>query len=118
MKLTIPGRPVPAVRMTQRSKYKSKQAQRYLDYKQTIGWTAKSSGCNEPQAGKMQVNAKFFIRLQGREMDIDNLAKSLLDGLNGIAWYDDMQVSRLILEKEYVGTKQEEHAEVEIHEIS
>lgn len=34
-----------------------------------------------------------------RGHDVDNVAKALLDALNGIVWYDDSQVHRLIVEK-------------------
>lgn len=33
--------------------------------------------------------------------DVDNVAKSVLDSLNGIAWADDTQVGRLVVEKSY-----------------
>lgn len=33
--------------------------------------------------------------------DVDNLAKSVLDALTGIAWDDDRQVRRLVIEKSY-----------------
>jgi Holliday junction resolvase RusA-like endonuclease len=33
--------------------------------------------------------------------DGDNLAKAALDGLKGIAWADDSQVCRLLVEKRY-----------------
>jgi Holliday junction resolvase RusA-like endonuclease len=33
--------------------------------------------------------------------DLDNCAKGVLDSLNGVAWHDDSQVSRLVLEKSY-----------------
>ena len=33
------------------------------------------------------------------EVDVDNLAKTVLDSLNGIAFDDDSQVSSLIVEK-------------------
>ena len=35
--------------------------------------------------------------------DSDNLAKAILDGLNGIAYHDDSQVYSLQIEKWYVG---------------
>jgi Holliday junction resolvase RusA-like endonuclease len=33
--------------------------------------------------------------------DLDNCAKSVLDALNGVAWEDDSQVTRLVVEKSY-----------------
>ena len=33
--------------------------------------------------------------------DLDNLTKSVLDALNGIAWYDDAQIVDLQVNKEY-----------------
>lgn len=43
--------------------------------------------------------------LQGLEHpgkpDLDNVAKAVLDGLNGIVYRDDKQVTRLVVEKRY-----------------
>ncbi len=33
--------------------------------------------------------------------DLDNAAKACLDALNGVAWEDDAQVARLVVEKSY-----------------
>ena len=33
--------------------------------------------------------------------DLDNCAKAVLDALNGVAWEDDAQVRRLVVEKSY-----------------
>lgn len=33
--------------------------------------------------------------------DLDNTAKAILDALNGVAWDDDAQVQRLVVEKSY-----------------
>lgn len=38
--------------------------------------------------------------------DVDNLAKGVLDGLNGIAYRDDRQVTRLIADKIVGGAKE------------
>lgn len=37
----------------------------------------------------------------GKKPDIDNIAKSIMDGLNGVAYEDDKQVVRLEIEKHY-----------------
>jgi Holliday junction resolvase RusA-like endonuclease len=34
--------------------------------------------------------------------DLDNLAKAVLDSLNGLAWVDDSQIYRLLVEKVWV----------------
>jgi Holliday junction resolvase RusA-like endonuclease len=36
-----------------------------------------------------------------RSRDIDNVAKSILDGLNGVAWQDDSAVRRLVVDRYY-----------------
>lgn len=33
--------------------------------------------------------------------DLDNCGKAVLDSLNGVAWVDDSQVQRLVIEKSY-----------------
>lgn len=33
--------------------------------------------------------------------DLDNTTKAVLDSLNGVAWEDDSQVQRLVVEKSY-----------------
>ena len=40
-----------------------------------------------------------FYRSTKRRVDIDNLAKMVLDGLNGIAWVDDAQVWHMTITK-------------------
>lgn len=39
--------------------------------------------------------------LPDKKPDIDNVAKAILDALNGIAWVDDKQVVRLVAYKRY-----------------
>jgi len=46
--------------------------------------------------------------------DVDNLSKSILDGLNGIAFEDDSQVVDLHVHKRKVKT--DERVEIEIRE--
>ena len=48
--------------------------------------------------------------------DLDNLAKGVLDALNGLAWADDRQVSLLMLRKSYVARDEEPGMLVEISE--
>lgn len=45
--------------------------------------------------------------------DLDNYAKSILDGMNGIAWKDDSYIVELIQRKEYA---EEDGATIYVHE--
>lgn len=110
-KLTVPGRPVPAVRMTQRSKYKSEQAMRYLDYKNTVGWVALAAGVKVIK-GPVKLTTIFYFANK-KLPDLDNLIKAISDGLNGLAWEDDRQVVRIEAERRQ---DKEERAEIEISE--
>lgn len=114
IRIVVPGRPVPAVRMTQRSKYKNKQALRYLDYKERIGWDAKACGVREPVTGDVHVHAVAYIVPKTPDIDVDNLAKAYLDGLNQIAWVDDCQVTKLTVEKRWVFEESKQHSLIEI----
>ena len=38
--------------------------------------------------------------------DVDNLAKAVLDGLNGVAWHDDKQIIQLRARKRYADAAQ------------
>jgi crossover junction endodeoxyribonuclease RusA len=116
IRIIVPGRPVPAVRMTQRSKWMNKQAGRYLAYKNNVGWAAKRAKV-ERLDGPVEVIAVAYLYGK-REPDADNLAKAFLDGLNGIAWVDDRQVRKLTIEKKAAQTKDEERAEIIIKEAA
>lgn len=48
--------------------------------------------------GPLLLWCTFFMPTLGR-VDVDNLAKSIKDGLNGVTWDDDSQVFMLIAEK-------------------
>lgn len=115
IRIVVPGRPVPAVRMTQRSKYMSKQAQRYLAFKEAVGWNAKACGVRKPIEGDVHVRAVAYI-MPNRDVDVDNLGKAYLDGLNKVAWIDDAQVMKLTVEKRWVFEDEEQRSEIEIQE--
>jgi len=50
--------------------------------------------------------------------DVDNLAKAVMDALNGLAWRDDKQVSRLTCEKLVAAGDEQPHVEVTIEGLS
>ncbi len=49
--------------------------------------------------------------------DVDNLIKSLLDGLNGLAWRDDAQVCRVYAERVTASSGEAPHVDVELGTI-
>lgn len=117
IKLTIPGRPVPKGRP--RLGVHGRKAYVYTppktkEYEELVGWVAKSVGC-QPLNGPLLVKLHLYIK--GRSGDVDNYCKSILDGLNGVAYEDDDQVVELQVRKYKVKRKEEERVEIEIREF-
>jgi len=115
IRITIPGRPVPKARP--RLGVRGRKAYVYTppetrEYEQLVGWVAKSAGCR-PVEGPVSVALSVYVK--GR-LDADNIAKSILDGLNGIAYEDDDQVVELLVRKHRVKAAAEERVEIEIRE--
>lgn len=84
-------------------------------YREAVALAAKAAGI-EPHPEPVSVIVDFVfgrpkshLRKTGLRdgapvlprCDLDNMAKAVLDSLNGIAWVDDSQVSRLVVEKSY-----------------
>ncbi|MDD3655055.1 MAG: RusA family crossover junction endodeoxyribonuclease [Desulfotomaculaceae bacterium] len=117
VKITVPGRPVPKGRP--RLGVRGRKAFIYTppatrEYEKLVGWVAKSAGCR-PVEGPVSVALSVYVK--GR-LDADNIAKSILDGLNGVAYEDDDQVVELLVRKHKVKRKEEERVEIEIREAS
>lgn len=111
---TVHGRAIPAVRMTQRSKY-TRQAKRYLHYKSQVGWVAKSTYNRKPVKDDVAVDVDIYLA-GGNQGDIDNYFKSITDSLNKIIYDDDRQVKKMIARK-IDCEKDEERVEVAVYMI-
>lgn len=60
-----------------------------------IGWTFRRSvGPLAPPTADVGVSLAFHTATGGRR-DLDNMIKLVLDGLNGVAWRDDIQVVKI-----------------------
>src|SRR5690606_19537099 len=62
------------------------------------------------------VEATFHNATRQRR-DVDNMLKLILDGLNGVAWVDDVQVMDVTGRKRYVATKDEARTEVQVYHL-
>jgi len=71
-----------------------------------------------PMSGEVKVKLDIYRHCKSvtsrRYGDIDNLAKAVLDALNGICWQDDSQISELHITKNLAD---EPRIEIEIEEI-
>lgn len=97
LEIVIPGPPVPKQRARAgRGKFYTPEA--------TLRWAAHAKSCaraevmragwKRPLAGAVEVVA-IVVAPDHRPRDLDNTAgKALCDALNGVAWYDDRQVTR------------------------
>ncbi len=110
--VVVPGRPVPAVRMTQRGKFVKDRAQLYLNYKKRVGWYAKKH-FKKPINGPVEIKIKVYV--SGKCGDWDNYAKTVCDSLNKIAYHDDCQVKKGTVEV-FKCSKNEQRLEFEIRE--
>ena len=77
--LTIPGRPVPAQRMTQKTKW-TKRARKSLDYQEEVSWGWKAISKGRKFKGDIKLSAKFYFN-DKRHGDLSNLIKAIEDGL-------------------------------------
>lgn len=79
-------------------------------YEEAVGWAARGV-IKEPFAGPVSVTIDAYIH---RKMDCDNIAKSILDGMNGICYQDDDQVIELTVKKHKARDHWDQRAEIEV----
>lgn len=107
-------KPVPYVRVTQRSKYYNTQYQRYCDFKQFLQYNFISKKENTKTA-KQYYNNDFmlFLQIQGNtRADIDNIGKGVLDAFNKIAYVDDRNCVATINLKNKYSKKNKTHIKI------
>lgn len=117
---TVPGEPVPQPRP--RVSTRGGFARAYVPakhpvhaYRDAIAASARAAGAGvhgEPVSVVIDFvweRPKSHMRKSGvrpdapvlPRPDLDNTTKAVLDSLNGVAWEDDSQVQRLVVEKSY-----------------
>jgi len=116
--ITVPGRPVPKERpqvgMRGRKAYVY-TPERTKNYEQLVALCASAAYAGDVLACPVAVT--IDLHLYGkRRIDVDNCAKSILDGMNGIVYADDNQVEDLRVRKLRVKNRKRERVEIEIRE--
>lgn len=112
---TIPGRPVPKQRPRAGKNGNLYTPKATREYERAVGWAARQVFVN-PYDGPIELILKVY--LMARAGDLDNYIKSICDGLNGIAWWDDSQVTKIkadlvihrkVMERAYVLVRTVKH---------
>lgn len=67
-------------------------------FQETIGKEAKAAGVRMA-GGDVEIEIDYFYDPTKKRLDNDNLCKCTFDGLNLIAWIDDSQVARFVVER-------------------
>jgi len=93
---TVPGRPVPWQRT---ASYHGRRITptKTRDYQKRVGFAALAF---LPKGWPL--DARYSVEIFAkttRRPDLDNIAKTVCDALNGIAWKDDRQVDRIYIER-------------------
>lgn len=98
---SVPGAVVPYTRMTQRSKFSSPKAMRYLAWKDGFGYAL--SQIMALQGWDMLLpDVALWVRVdyvlpasKKRAFDLDNVIKSVLDAAQGVVFENDMAVDHI-----------------------
>lgn len=116
----VEGRPVPKAR-PRVARGHAYTPQRTKDYEELVRIAYKiARGTKIDGAVYMKIRVVYkapkkslICHNRTKKPDLDNIAKSIMDGLNGIAYEDDSQVSFLQIEKVYGG---EDYTIIEVSE--
>jgi crossover junction endodeoxyribonuclease RusA len=120
---TVPGRPIPAARMTQATKW-SKRARRSLDYQERVAIIAKSAVKVKPLPWRyVQALVVVYLKvndngdLPGNRGDWDNYGKSVCDGIQyGEVLHNDRAITLGTVDVQPCFSHAEERAEVTLSE--
>lgn len=91
----VPGQPVPKGRPRVLKNGQTYTDKRTREAEKAIGFAAKTALIqqrrNRPLTGPLSLTVYFHLKNR-RRMDVDNLLKTVQDGLNGVAFEDDSQI--------------------------
>ena len=126
--IIIPGTPYPLKRARRSASGGMFDPKENVEAKRHIGWLAKAQ-IKTPMSGPVSMEIVFhFARPKShfgkvlkasapdhhvKRPDVDNLIKTVLDGMNGIAWIDDAQVVYVKASK--VWTEGDAHTRIKVY---
>jgi len=94
----VPGAPASTNKLYRTNRFggvwKTKEAQGWAE---AVGWGAKGAGVKLSLSPDIRLSI-LYCHPGKRRCDLDNILKVTLDGLNGVAWKDDKQVSELFVQ--------------------
>lgn len=119
IRILVPSEPVPLARARFSGRH-CYQPKRNREYREVVQQAARSvMGGRKPLSGEVSAVIKLYRRYKTTARsygDLDNHLKSLFDGLNQIAFEDDRQVIRCLVEK--FTDKNNPRAEIELETFS
>lgn len=95
--ITVEGRPVPKARPRLRPNGRTYTPAKTVAAEQRIAWEWRITR-GPKYEGQVEMGITFWLP-DHRRVDIDNLAKTVLDGLNNVAYKDDSQIYQLSARK-------------------
>lgn len=100
------------------SKTRAYTPQKTLEAEARVAWSFRASGgkLTSDETATFGVIAQFHNGTRQRR-DVDNMLKLILDGLNGVAWVDDMQVTEVIGRKFWTDDRATARTEVVVYRV-
>ena len=95
IRFVVSGQPVPKQRPCLGGRGQVYTPPKTVQWEQQVGWQCRiAMSHTDPIDGDVSITMCFY-RSGRRKVDLDNLVKSVSDGLNGVAYLDDNQVVEL-----------------------
>jgi Holliday junction resolvase RusA-like endonuclease len=98
LRFTVEGVPRPKARARRGAGGRWYTPQATKAYEEAVGWAARAAGVHEPCDGGVRLDIVLWMP-DRRRRDLDNCAKSICDGLNGIVYLDDSQIIELTVRR-------------------